>query len=425
MTTLTLKPTTLSGRIIAPSSKSMGHRALICAALAEGESRIENISVSKDILATRQCLEALGTTIRESEKLDGRSVFSVLGRNSGSYAPLMACGESGSTLRFMIPLAALDQRIHTFIGEGELGNRPLTPYEQLFREQGLRFEYGSAHHFPLTVQGPLHSGNIVMPGNVSSQFISGLLLALPLVHGDSCLTVTEPFESQSYVDLTLSALQSFGITIEHTEKCIYHIPGNQHYKPHSGPVEGDFSQAAFWLVAGLLGQEITVTGIRLDSLQGDRAIISILKNMGGCLKKSEDGMISSPATFHGTVIDASNCPDLVPVLSVAAALAQGHTEIIHAERLRLKECDRLAAMARELNKIGAHIVERPDGLSIDGVKNFNGGTVDSWNDHRVAMSLAIASIRCKEPLRLNGAECVAKSYPAFWQDFAALGGQYE
>ncbi len=423
MSDITITPAALTGSVTVPSSKSMGHRALICAALAAGESRVEQVSVSRDITATKRCLEALGAVITEQPDAAGRVAFTVKGCRPHQHSPLMECGESGSTLRFLIPLAAIDGNCYNFNGEGELGSRPLDPYEKIFAGQGLLFHYGSQRHFPLSVQGPLHGGSFTLPGNVSSQFISGLLFALPLLPEDSAVTITGPYESQSYVNLTLSALKAFGIRVSHEGPAVYRIPGGQTYKPCSGPVEGDFSQAAFWLVAGALGKKLLVRGTRMDSLQGDRAIVPILQRMGGRLTRTEDGILSEGAVLTGTVIDASDCPDLVPVLSVAAALAAGHTEIIHAERLRLKECDRLKAMATELNKLGARITERPDGLSIDGVKTLQGGTVDSWNDHRIAMSLAVASSRCSGPVTITGAQSVTKSYPAFWQDFAAAGGK--
>jgi 3-phosphoshikimate 1-carboxyvinyltransferase len=423
MTSITIIPSALTGSVTVPSSKSMGHRALICAALAEGESQVEKVSVSKDIEATKRCLEALGAVITEQPETDGRVAFTVRGRRPWQHSPLMDCGESGSTLRFLIPLAAVDGNMYSFNGGGKLGSRPLTPYETIFKEQDLVFHYGSKNHFPLTVCGPLKSGKFSVPGNVSSQFISGLLFTLPLLDGDSTLEITGTLESQSYIALTLSALKAYGITVIREDRMHYRVPGGQHYQPRKGPVEGDFSQAAFWLVAGALGTDLTVKGTDAESLQGDRAILPILEKMGADLTQGEDGITSRRSALTGTTIDASDCPDLVPVLSVAAALAKGHTDIIHAERLRLKECDRLKAMATELNKIGAHIEERPDGLSIDGVDHFTGGTVDSWNDHRVAMSLGVASIGCRAPLVITGAESVSKSYPAFWQDFAAVGGK--
>jgi len=223
----------------------------------------------------------------------------------------------------------------------------------------------------------------------------------------------------------LSALKQYGIGIEHDNFREYRIAGSQHYQPRNGKVEGDYSQAAFWLTAGMLGRSLKITGMDPLSLQGDKAIIPILQKMGGQIVAEGDTLVSRPAVSAGTVIDGGDCPDIIPILTVAAALSQGHTEIIHAERLRIKECDRLDAMTTELNKLGAKITQRPDGLSIDGVEGLTGGTVDCWNDHRIAMSLAIASIRCRGPVTLTGTECVQKSYPGFWRDFAALGGTYE
>lgn len=426
MTTLRIEPNSLTGILRVPSSKSLGHRDLICAALARGKSQVEQVSVSKDILATCECLRRLGALISPVEEEGGRTGFAVEGCRPHQVESLLDCGESGSTLRFLIPLAALSGEKFTFTGSGKLGSRPLDPYAAIFQEQGLLFQRGGIEeNFPLVVQGPLRPGHFTLPGDVSSQFISGLLFALPLLPGDSTLEITGKLESQSYIALTLSALKKYGITIEHSDFRSYRIPGNQQYQPRTGAVEGDYSQAAFWLTAGMLGRSIGLLGMSPDSLQGDKAIIPILQRMGGQVVFEGDTLMSRPATSIGTTIDAADCPDIVPVLTVAAALSQGHTEIIHAERLRLKECDRLKAMTTELNKLGAHITEKPDGLSIDGVEELNGGIVDCWNDHRIAMSLAVASIQCREPLTLVGAECVAKSYPEFWQDFKTLGGQYE
>ena len=423
---LRIIPGPLTGTVQVPSSKSMGHRALICAALAEGKSRIDGVSSSEDIEATRTCLEQLGAKIAASQGKNGRTCFQVHGMKHGLTGKLLDCRESGSTLRFMIPLAALSGEKIIFTGSGKLGIRPLSPYANIFRKQRLVFREGSqTNHFPLTVQGPLRPGQFILPGDVSSQFISGLLFALPLLHGDSTLDIVGKLESWSYIALTLAALQQYGITIHHTNYRHYDIPGNQQYISQDTHVEGDYSQAAFWLVAGMLGENISLAGMNAQSCQGDRAIIPILQKMGGQVDFVAKNLVSQPASSTGTTIDAADCPDLIPVLTVAAALSQGHTEIIHAGRLRLKECDRLAAMATELTKLGAHITENPDGLSIDGVASFSGGTVECWNDHRVAMSLAIASIRCRQPIILKGTDCVAKSYPDFWKDFEQLGGRYE
>jgi len=425
MTTLCITPTNLTGNVEIPSSKSMGHRELICAALAQGQSTVSNVSLSKDIQATIRGMEALGAQVKQVENGKTRATFLLKGARPKVLKSTIDCGESGSTLRFLIPLGAICQAPVTFSGGGKLPTRPLEPYFQIFREQGLAFAKGKKENLPLTVTGPLQAGTFIVPGNVSSQFISGLLFALPLLKGDSIIKITDTFESKSYVTMTLAALKKYGICINRQGDRVYNIPGGQSYKPQLSAVEGDYSQAAFWLVAGTLGGALNLKGMEQNSLQGDKAILAILDSMGGKLTFKQGEITAAKARTHGVTIDATDCPDLVPVLTVLAAVSQGHTEIIKAGRLRLKECDRLTAITTELNKIGAHIKEQYEGLSIDGVEAFTGGKVTSWNDHRIAMSLAVASIKCKDTLTIDGTECVAKSYPDFWQDFAKVGGRYE
>ena len=368
-----------------------------------------------------------GAEIEEvADILPGRISYRIQGDIRKGCTPVTAdCGESGSTLRFLIPLGLLTGRSVTYIGRGRLVSRPLQPYYAIFRSRHIAYQTADGGGLPLTVTGTLSPGAYTLPGNVSSQFFTGLLLTLPLLAGDSSLYSSTTLESASYVGLTLDTMARHGVHIEEEKPGVYQIAGGQSYRPGQYEVEGDYSQAAFWLTAGMLGRTINLLGMDPDSLQGDRAIIPILQRMGGQVVFEGEKLVSRPAVLLGTTIDGGDCPDIIPVLTVAAALSQGHTEIIHAERLRLKECDRLQAMTTELNKLGAKITERPDGLSIDGVVELGGGTVECWNDHRIAMSLAVASILCREPLTLVGAECVAKSYPDFWEDFAALGGHYE
>jgi 3-phosphoshikimate 1-carboxyvinyltransferase len=431
----------------------MGHRSIICAGLSSGVSTVDNITISADIRATNNCLEALGVEILSlPSRFPGRQAFSYRTRLPLKIVrPVLDCGESGSTLRFFIPVGATLGGV-TFTGHGKLGSRPLEPYYQIFRKQGLAYQTGADGHLPLTVQGRLQPGNFVLPGDVSSQFVSGLLFALPLLDGPSTLKVLPPVESASYIGLTLAALRNFGIRIEAGPDHVYQIPGRQQYQSPAGRilVEGDWSQAAFWLVAGTISGTVTCQGLDAASLQGDKVILELIRKMGGSLswtgtaatgKKISDqsaagaanqaadctGLTAAPAATRGCIIDAADCPDLVPILSVLAAVSAGTTQIIHAERLRLKECDRLAAMATELKKLGACITEQPDGLRIEGrPEGLAGGvTVEAWNDHRVAMSLAIAASRCREPVILQGSESVQKSYPGFWQDLAAVGGKVE
>jgi 3-phosphoshikimate 1-carboxyvinyltransferase len=308
----------------------------------------------------------------------------------------------------------------TFTGRGRLAERPIAAYADICRRQGLGWESGGG--LPVTVQGRLQPGRFSLRGDVSSQFLSGLLFALPLLPGDSTIMITTPLESKGYVDLTLAALAGFGISASHHEYREFHIRGSQTYKPRDYTVEGDFSQAAFWLVAGTIGAAVKCRGLSETSLQGDKVITGLINTAGGAIRLADGVFTASPAVTRGTIIDAADCPDLVPVLAVLASLSQGETRIIRAGRLRIKESDRLASTARELSKLGADIREEADSLIIQGKPELNGGAVDSWQDHRIAMALAIASVRCKQPVLLHGAECVNKSYPEFWQDFASLGG---
>lgn len=419
---ITIHPSPLHGTIEIPSSKSIGHRHIICAALANGESIVDNVSPSEDIEATCRVLEELGVSITKNPSTHtGRTTYTISGGIQPlSHAITADAGESGSTLRFLIPPSLLSHQSITFTGRGRLVSRPLTPYYDLFDEKGISYETTDGR-LPLTVQGNLTSGKYELAGDVSSQFFSGLLFALPLLDGDSHLMSTTPLESASYVDMTLQCLHQHGIIIEKERDGFYSIPGKQQYHEGTYTVEGDYSQAAFWLAAGIIGRAICCTGLNPHSLQGDRVITDLIRSMGGRIE-GETELTAHPSTLSGIVIDVEDCPDLVPILAVLASCSIGLTHIIHAGRVRLKECDRLHAMATELNAIGGDIQEEPEGLIIHGVPSFTGGVVNSWNDHRIAMALAIASQRATGPITIKDAQCVRKSYPEFWHDFKALGG---
>ena len=433
MTTYNIIRQSLHGNVLVPSSKSIGHRMCICAGLSGNSCVVDNIAVSKDIEATNRCLAGLGITVTEVPSLHkGRTAFQFNWNRRFSLGPITAdCGESGSTLRFFIPLGALCNVPFTFKGHGKLISRPLQPYYDIFDKQELCYFTADNGHLPLTVNGRLKPGAYVLPGDVSSQFVSGLLFALPLLEGDSSLKILPPLESASYIELTLSCLQMFGINIERKDLLYFKIPGKQNYRSPSErvQVEGDWSQAAFWLVAGAIGSRdgLCCKGLSEDSLQGDRAILRILRNMGADITVQGDAVTIAPSHLHGSEIDAADCPDLVPVLSVAAAVAEGTTHIVNAGRLRIKECDRLAAMHSELMKLGADITEEPEGLIIKGKpEGLTGNAVaDAWNDHRIAMSMAVAALACKEPITLLGGHSVSKSYPEFWNDYATVGGKAE
>jgi 3-phosphoshikimate 1-carboxyvinyltransferase len=423
-----ITPHSLGGMIDVPSSKSMGHRDLICAALAQGQSYVDNISPSQDIDATCSILRTLGILVENVHSHQiGRVAYRIQGGLQQIETPIVAdCGESGSTLRFLIPLCVLSGNTVTFIGRGRLADRPLNPYFDLFRKQGIHFEVGTEGKcLPLTVHGSLQPGMYELPGNVSSQFFTGLLLALPLLSGDSTLISTTSLESKSYIDMTIACMERHGVHINSDDRGRFFIPGNQHYHADHYNIEGDYSQAAFWLSAGILSQKpVMCKGLRPRSSQGDMAIISILRQMGGHLSKEGASLSAQPSTLAGRTINVEDCPDLTPILTVLAACSKGMTHIVQAGRVRLKECDRLHAMTVELNKIGADVQEEPEGLIVYGVDTLRGGTVSAWNDHRIAMALAIASQRCSDNLTIEGAECVGKSYPEFWKDFARVGGVF-
>ncbi len=421
-------PAKLKGTICVPSSKSMGHREIICAGLAAGMGIIDNISMSKDIEATIRCLRALGVQVDDMVgKIPGRSALKITGSGRLYKAEDVAdCGESGSTLRFFIPLGMLLNEPFTFSGHGKLVSRPLQAYYDIFDSQGLEYSLKDGQ-LPLTINGRLKAGTYKLPGNVSSQFVSGLLFALPLLEGDSIIEITSHLESSAYVDMTLSCLNKYGVKVKNNGHRSYEIKGGQHYIPQDSYVEGDWSQAAFWLVGGSMGDSVTCKGMDFKSLQGDKAIVEIMQCMESQFTFDVSGITACGSHTKATIIDGSGCPDIIPVLSALAAVSEGTTEIINAGRLRIKECDRLSAMTDGLNRLGGKVTELQDGLHIEGCPSgLSGGVeVDAWNDHRIAMSLAIVAQKCKEPIILTGGDSVQKSYPDFWKDYTATGGRIE
>lgn len=416
-----IDPAPLGGTVRVPSSKSRGHRSLICAALAEGTSVISRISPSDDLEATAESLRQLGASIKTGKEGDGLMRAVVRGGLRRTQPAVINCRESGSTLRLLIPLGLLQKEPVTWTGTGRLPERPLAPYGDLFKKKGIQWETETGG-LPLTAAGRLLPGEYSLPGGVSSQFISGLLLALPLLQGQSRITVTSPPESAAYIAMTLETMDGCGVCAEPEGDRAWMIPGGQAYRPFRTELEGDWSQGAFWMAAGLLGQPVSCRGLSVSSVQADRAVTDIIRRMGGHIEETEEGVSAFPSHLRGTVIDGSQCPDIIPVLTVLGALAEGTTQIIRAGRLRLKECDRLHAMTEELKALGASVKETEDGMVIQGRPFLNGGQGKSWGDHRVAMSLAVASVKCRRPLVLEGAGSVSKSYLRFWEDFRKLGG---
>ena len=402
---VTIAPRSLEGTITPPPSKSQAHRLIIAAALSDGFCRLSNVALSEDIHATLRCMRTLdadasadGTIIRGCGLVDGHD----------DPAPeCMDCGESGSTLRFLIPVALALKGKGRFTGHGRLMERPQEPYFQIFREKGIRYALEDG---VLTVEGALTPGLYELPGDVSSQFITGLLYALPLLEGDSEIRLTTELESRGYVDMTLDALERFGVEAGYDGARTFRVPGGQVYEHRDMAIEADWSNAAFWYAARSFGCPVEIGGLDLESVQGDKVIYRQAQLLSG------RGLVE---------LDVSQCPDLVPPLAAMAALRAGETtKILNAGRLRIKESDRLATVTEVLSRLGADVEEGADSLIIRGKLRLAGGvTVSGHNDHRIAMMAAIAAVRCEAPVTVAGAECVKKSYPDFWEDYESLGGQ--
>ena len=400
-----ITPGPLAGTVTPPPSKSIAHRAILAAALTNGTSTIQNVALSQDIEATLRCITALGGAWeREGDTL---YVSGVWHREWDTAAlPHLDCGESGSTLRFLIPLALTLNNGGVFTGRGRLMERPQQPYFDIFDEKGISYEQKDG---ALTVRGELTPGEYHLPGNVSSQFVTGLLYALPLMEWESQIVLTSPLESRGYVDMTLDVLKDFGITVENQSYERFIVPGDQWCTARDYTIEADWSQAAFWMAAGSLGIPVEVTGLNDRSIQGDRVI-------------DEHFASFAWGTGRRVEIDVSDCPDLLPPLAVMAAFHDGTTRLTNAARLRLKESDRLATVTKMLTALGGQVEEGPDWLAIPGTRFLKGGTVDGANDHRIVMAAAIAATRCQGPVTIRGAEAVKKSYPNFWRDYENLGG---
>ena len=412
-----IKPAKLAGDVIIPPSKSLSHRAIIAAALSEGKSVITNVLFSNDINATIAAMEACGAKIIKHEtSLEIYGVKRIIRKEN-----IIDANESGSTIRFMIPIALTNPEPITFVGHNNLVNRPLDIFLDIFKEQGIEYKKEETS-LPLYVNGMLKPQKYYVKGDVSSQFITGLLYSLPMLDGDSEIIITTNLESKAYIDLTLDILQMYGINIINNDYKSFYIKGNQYYKAHDYEIEGDYSQSAFFLVADMLGADINLLAMRHDSYQGDKKIIDDIKAFGGDISFTEKGLIAK-GNPKGCTIDFSQSPDLGPALTVLAALSKGHSSFINAKRLRIKECDRITCMREELEKVGCKITELPDGMEIDGVNEINANILDAHNDHRVAMSLSLLCLKAKNDIKILGAECVSKSYPNYWDVFESLGGK--
>lgn len=413
--TVTCIPSALSGKISAISSKSDAHRLLICAALSQNETRIYCNVMSKDIAATLNCLKAMGTDIA----VNGNEI--TVKPNDFKNQAELDCGESGSTLRFLMPVVSA-LGIDTIIkGSGRLPERPISPLKEEMEKKGIEFLTGNI--FPLHLKGQLQAGDYEIAGNVSSQFITGLLFALPLLKEDSKIKLIPPVESRSYLNITIKALRKFGIEIREEEN-IYIIKGNQKYvSPGEVTVDGDWSNSAFFLCAGALSEKgVTVTDLDINSPQGDKAILNVLKAMGADVKINGTQITVKRNSLNGVTVDANDIPDLVPIISVVATACCGDTKIINAGRLRIKESDRIKSVCQMITSVGGKTEETADGMIIYGGARLCGGTVNGFNDHRIVMSSSILSSLCQNGVEITDYKAVEKSYPHFFEHFNKMGG---
>ncbi len=402
----TLHSPETSGCIKAINSKSEAHRVLICAALSDKKTEIRCESINEDITATADCLKALGAGISFSD-----GAFTVEPIKNPEKAAVLPCNESGSTLRFLLPLVSAFGGEYEFHTNGRLSQRPLSPLKEELQKGGTVI---SVRDNRICVSGCCNSDEFTIEGNISSQFISGLMLMLSLTGGK--ITVTGSIESRPYIAMTADALKEFGCNISFIDNVITVPKTRPLISPEKTEINGDWSNAAFFITAGVIGKKaITVTGLDFNSRQGDKAIITVLRKLGAKIEVTENSVTAFPSSLHGTEINAKDIPDLVPVLSVAAANAEGETRITACARLRLKESDRIETVKEMIIALGGKISVENDSLIINGFP-LTGGSVDSKNDHRIAMSAAVAAFSAKNAVTVINAEAVNKSYPRFWDE---------
>lgn len=395
MSKVELENSILKGEVFIPPSKSAAHRALVCSFLA-GEGTVEPIINSNDMKAMEQVIGAL--------------------KNNSDVAD---CIESGNTLRFMIPVAAALGKTVTFIGSGRLPERPIGDYLRLLPEHNVKCT--SDGKLPLKIEGQLTSGVYEIAGNISSQYITGLLLALPILDGDSEIVLTTKLQSKPYVDMTIKVMADYGVVVEERENG-YFIKGNQSYKKRDYTVESDWSQAAFFLVGGALNGDVILKGLDMNSTQGDKEIISILKQFGADIEVKSNYIRAKKSVLKGIEIDVTDIPDTVPALAVAAAFAKGTTVIKGGERLRLKESDRIESVVSNLKRLGVDVEEKPDGMIIIG-GGAKGALLEGYNDHRIPMAFSMAALCAQGNTVITDANSINKTYPSFFKDYNSLGGK--
>ena len=408
-----IKADKLVGELSPPPSKSVLHRYIIASSLAKGISKIENISFSEDIIATIEAMKKLGAKIEQKENyllIDGSDTFKNLNENIE-----IDCNESGSTLRFLFPLSIVKENKVLFKGRGKLFKRPMTPYFQNFEKFKIKHSYMDEN--AILLEGQLKAGIYEIDGNISSQFITGLLFSLPLLDGESKIIINGKLESSNYIDISLDCLSKFGIKIINNSYQEFIIEGNQSYRAGNYCTEADYSQAAFFLVANAIGSKIKINDLSEDSLQGDKKIIDYISEIDNW--NSKDTL----------VLDGSETPDIIPVLSLKAAVSGKKIEIVNIERLRIKESDRLKATVEELSKLNFDLIEKKDSILINSRENFKVNknekivSLSAHSDHRIAMMIAIAATCYDGEILLDNLDCVKKSYPNFGEVFLSLGGK--
>ncbi len=413
-----ITPRKLSGTITAPPSKSDTHRAIICALLSRGVCEIQPVELSNDVVATINAAKVLGAIVNVVSNrliIDARGTFF---QNDVT----INCNESASTLRLLMPVVSAFGIKARFCGAESLSLRPMTVYKEILPDFGVDCVYDGA--LPFKVAGQLRPGRFVIPGNVSSQFVSGLLFALPLLKADSEIVIVGACESVGYIDMTIKTMAEFGVEVSRTPTGFL-VPGGQKYHATDYQIEGDWSQAAFFLVAGAMGASIRVEGLKMDSAQGDRVIVKLLQRMGADIQCDEHSVTVAPNKLSCATVFAESIPDLVPILSVLGACARGTTKIAGAARLRYKESNRLRAMYEGLRRLGVGVINSDDGLIIKGQRCFHQAKLNGFNDHRIVMALAIAAIRAQNKVYISTAESIGKSYPSFFEDYNRLGGNVD
>lgn len=404
----------IGGQIKVLSSKSELHRLLLISAFCDDKTVISYAGEpSKDVLATLGTIQALGAKV---ENANGEFIVTPINSVSEKTAEVF-CGESGSTLRFILPMFSAFGASFNVTVSGRLSERPLSPMYELLQDNGVKLSENGV--YPLTVKGAFRGGNVAIRGDVSSQFISGLLMAMPLTSNGGSVTVTGDFQSRPYVDITLGAMKKFGVTV--TEKDGVFTVSGKYVSPKKVSAGGDWSNAAFFACMGALGGDINVLGLEEYSFQGDKKVKDIISEFGGDCYIDKGVLISKPNRLNGVKIDAKDIPDLVPTLAAVAALSNGETVIYNAERLRIKESDRIKSVKSMIESLGGNVIETDDGLIIKGVERLKGGKVDAFNDHRIVMAACVAAVKCDGPVTITGAQAVEKSYPQFFEIIKTLG----